>query len=271
MFVVLVKLAGHGVSARTMSWATEGFSAITSVLALVLLFICLQFRLSRAHASAYGRAHARPWVHVTKKSPWSKKSASPATPNAPNPRQAHPGTRRSGVHGKGVFAVQDIAEGETLIEYVGEIISWQEAQDRHPHDPADPNHTFYFSLEDGRVIDAKHGATPHAGSIHSCDGNCETDEVDGRVFIKALRNIAAGEELSYDYGLIIDERYTKTQGRVPVLVWYPGVPGHLLSPKPRRSDERRAAEGAKAPAGSVGASFCRRSHLGSGSAPAAGL
>ena len=37
-------------------------------------------------------------------------------------------TRRSGVHGKGVFAVQDIAEGETLIEYVGEIISWDEAQ-----------------------------------------------------------------------------------------------------------------------------------------------
>ncbi|MEY3613480.1 MAG: hypothetical protein RJB14_3202, partial [Pseudomonadota bacterium] len=32
--------------------------------------------------------------------------------------------RRSGVHGKGVFALQDIAEGETIIEYVGEIISW---------------------------------------------------------------------------------------------------------------------------------------------------
>ena len=30
--------------------------------------------------------------------------------------------RRSGVHGKGVFAVTDIAEGETIIEYVGEII-----------------------------------------------------------------------------------------------------------------------------------------------------
>ena len=35
-------------------------------------------------------------------------------------------TRRSGVHGKGVFALQDIAEGETIIEYVGEIISWEE-------------------------------------------------------------------------------------------------------------------------------------------------
>ena len=48
-------------------------------------------------------------------------------------------TRRSGVHGKGMFAVQDLAEGETLIEYVGEIISWKEALRRHPHDPTDPN------------------------------------------------------------------------------------------------------------------------------------
>ncbi len=107
-------------------------------------------------------------------------------------------TRRSGVHGKGVFAVQDIAEGETIIEYVGEVISWQEAQDRHPHDPKDPNHTFYFSLEDGNVIDALYGGNSSRWINHSCDGNCDADEEDGRVFIKALRNIKAGEELNYD-------------------------------------------------------------------------
>ena len=63
-------------------------------------------------------------------------SKKPAT--APSSRRIQ--TRRSGVHGKGVFAVQDIAAGETLIEYVGEIISWDEAQERHPHDPKDPGH-----------------------------------------------------------------------------------------------------------------------------------
>ncbi len=57
---------------------------------------------------------------------------SPKTPSAAGRRIQ---TRRSGVHGKGVFAVQDIAEGETIIEYVGEIIRWTEAQRRHPHDP----------------------------------------------------------------------------------------------------------------------------------------
>src|SRR3954452_13651772 len=36
---------------------------------------------------------------------------------------------------------------------------------------------------------------------HSCDPNCETDEVKGRVWIRAIRNIAANEELTYDYNL----------------------------------------------------------------------
>ena len=117
-------------------------------------------------------------------------------------------TRRSGVHGKGVFAVQPIAQGEKVIEYVGEVITWKEADRRHPHNPKDPNHTFYFHLDDKHVIDALHGGNSSRWINHSCDPNCEADEVDGRVFIKALRSIKAGEELSYNYGLTIDERYT---------------------------------------------------------------
>ena len=116
--------------------------------------------------------------------------------------------RRSGVHGKGVYALQAIAADQTLIEYTGEVITWKEALRRHPHDPAQPDHTFYFHIEDGRVIDANVGGNASRWINHSCDPNCEADEVDGRVFIKALRPIKAGEELSYNYGLTIDERYT---------------------------------------------------------------
>ena len=118
-------------------------------------------------------------------------------------------TRRSTVHGNGVFAVQDLAEGETLIEYKGQVISWKEALRRHPHDPAQPNHTFYFHIDDGRVIDGNVEGNAARWINHSCEPNCEADEVDGRVYIKALRNIAAGEELNYDYGLVIDEPYTE--------------------------------------------------------------
>ncbi len=141
-------------------------------------------------------------------------------------------TRRSGVHGKGVFAVQDIAEGETIMEYVGEVISWDEAQERHPHDPKDPNHTFYFSLDNGDVIDALYGGNSSRWINHSCDGNCEADEVEGRVYIKARRNIAAGEELNYDYGLILEERYTpKLKAEYPCWCGAKTCRGTLLAPK----------------------------------------
>ena len=143
--------------------------------------------------------------------------------------------RRSGVHGKGVFAVTDIAEGETLIEYVGQTISWEEAQAKHPHDPSDPNHTFYFHIDEQRVIDAKLGGNSSRWINHACDPNCEADEVDGRIFIKALRNIPAGEELHYDYGLIIDERYTpKLKAEYPCWCGSPKCRGTLLAPKRRR-------------------------------------
>ncbi len=142
--------------------------------------------------------------------------------------------RRSGVHGKGVFALQDIAEGETLIEYVGEIISWDEAQDRHPHDPKDPNHTFYFHVNEDKVIDALHGGNSSRWINHSCDPNCEADEENERIFIKALRNIHAGEELNYDYGLIIDEPYTKKlKAEYPCWCGAKNCRGTLLSPKDR--------------------------------------
>ncbi len=142
--------------------------------------------------------------------------------------------RRSGVHGKGVFALQDLAEGETLIEYVGEIISWDEAQDRHPHDPKDPNHTFYFHVNEDKVIDALHGGNSSRWINHSCDPNCEADEDNERIFIKAIRNIKAGEELNYDYGLIIDEPYTKKlKAEYPCWCGAKNCRGTLLSPKDR--------------------------------------
>lgn len=117
--------------------------------------------------------------------------------------------RRSGVHGKGVFAARPVQAGERLLEYKGERISWKEAVRRHPHNPDEPNHTFYFALEDGRVIDGNVDGNSARWINHSCAPNCEAEEIDGRVFIQALRDISLDEELFYDYGLVIDERQTK--------------------------------------------------------------
>ena len=155
---------------------------------------------------------------------------------APDTRRIQ--TRRSGVHGKGVFALADLAEGETIIEYAGEVITWKEALRRHPHDPADPNHTFYFHIDDKHVIDGKAGGNSSRWINHACKPNCEADEDGGRVFIKALKNIKAGAELFYDYGLIIDARHTKK-----LLAEYPcwcgakKCRGTLLAPKEKSKDK----------------------------------
>ncbi|WP_322469778.1 SET domain-containing protein-lysine N-methyltransferase [Hydrogenophaga sp. SNF1] len=163
------------------------------------------------------------------------------TPRKPSARSASPAkssdarriqTRRSGVHGKGVFALVDIAPGETLIEYTGEVITWAEALDRHPHDPSDPNHTFYFHIDEEHVIDAKYGGNSARWINHSCKPNCEADIEDGRVFIRSLRAIEAGEELFYDYGLVIDEPLTpKLKAQYPCWCGAKKCRGTLLAPK----------------------------------------
>ena len=117
--------------------------------------------------------------------------------------------RRSDVHGTGVFALGEFAAGEAIIEYVGEVISMQEAIRRHPHDPLQPNHTFYFHLDDAHVIDALHGGNDARWINHSCRPNCEPLETQGRIFIHALRRIWKGEELTFDYDLFSDEPMTE--------------------------------------------------------------
>jgi len=152
--------------------------------------------------------------------------------------------RQSGVHGKGVFALKDIPKGETIIEYVGEIISAQEAEDRHPHDPKDPNHTFYFQVDDDRVIDALHGGNSARWINHCCTPNCRPEVDEGRVFIKAKKNITAGEELNYDYGLIIDEPITKK-----LIAQYPcwcGSPKCRKTLLAKNSNSRKAKDKEKA-------------------------
>jgi SET domain-containing protein len=163
------------------------------------------------------------------------------TPRKPAARQKSPArsgdarriqTRRSGVHGKGVFALVDIPEGETLIEYTGEVITWAEALDRHPHDPSDPNHTFYFHIDEEHVIDAKYGGNSARWINHSCKPNCEADIEDGRVFIRSKRDIKAGDELFYDYGLVIDEPLTpKLKAQYPCWCGAKKCRGTLLAPR----------------------------------------
>lgn len=138
--------------------------------------------------------------------PAVKGAADQATGSAKGARTQ---VRDSGVHGKGVYAVRPIGAGERVLEYRGEIISWPEALARHPHDPSQPNHTFYFHLSDGHVIDGKHKGNSAKWINHSCEPNLEAEQRGDRVFLNALRDIEPGEELFFDYGLVLDARITE--------------------------------------------------------------
>ena len=67
---------------------------------------------------------------------------------------------------------------------------------------------------------------------HACAPNCETEDDGGRIFIKALRDIAPGEELFFDYRLVIDERYTaKLKKAYACRCGAPDCRGTMLGPK----------------------------------------
>ena len=120
--------------------------------------------------------------------------------------------RNSAIHGRGVFAATAIRKGTSVIEYRGERVDWAEALERPDTDPDNPFHTFFFSLDDGRVIDAAVGGNAARWINHSCAPNCESEEdEEGKVFIHALRKIAKGEELTYDYRLKVDDELTKKE------------------------------------------------------------
>ena len=143
--------------------------------------------------------------------------------------------RRSAIHGRGVFATETIPRGERIIEYKGQRVSWDEAMKRPDSDPDNPAHTFLFELEDGRVIDARVRGNAARWINHSCAPNCITFEDDnGHVFIQAKRKINPGEELSYDYKLIVDGRMSKKErASYACRCGKRGCRGTLLNPQRR--------------------------------------
>jgi hypothetical protein len=150
--------------------------------------------------------------------------------------------RTSPIHGTGVFAIRRIRTGTRIIEYVGERVSHAEADRRYQRKDANDNHTFLFIVDRRTVIDAGVGGNAARFINHSCAPNCETVIEDRRVFIYALRDIAAGEELAYDY--LIQREPDDPPDVEAVFRCCCGAPvcrGTMLAPKgmPRRN---RAAE-----------------------------
>ena len=103
--------------------------------------------------------------------------------------------RSSAIHAAGCYTTTPIRKGVRVAEYTGPRLSKAEADTRYDETPI----TYLFGLGDGTVVIDGHCMAMFIN--HSCDPNCETHEENGRVWIKAIRTIAAGEEITYDYCL----------------------------------------------------------------------
>ena len=116
-------------------------------------------------------------------------------------------TRRSKIHGTGVFATRRIRPGRLLIAYLGQVIKTAAARKRYAKGP----HTFLFHLEDDRYVDAAIGGNDARFINHSCDPNCAPEMLDGAIWIRSIRNIQPGVELSYDYALVLEKGSSRKQ------------------------------------------------------------
>ncbi|WP_308495430.1 SET domain-containing protein [Duganella flavida] len=151
---------------------------------------------------------------------------------------------RSSVHGNGVFARRDIVPGERVVEYAGREITWEEAQIRAEVQGGPHNHTFFFSLANGNVIDGGDHGNEARFINHSCEPNCEAiEEENGTIFIYALHDIKQDEELSYSYPLIYEGRHTAAIKReFACRCGALKCSGTMLAPKPRKRNPKPKAK-----------------------------
>jgi uncharacterized protein len=111
----------------------------------------------------------------------------------------------SAIHGRGMVASRAIPAGTRVIEYVGEKVSKAEADRRDAARVAQRSGgadgcVYLFELNARHDVDGDVPWNTARFINHSCAANCEPQIVRGRIWIIALRDIEAGEELTYDYG-----------------------------------------------------------------------
>lgn len=143
--------------------------------------------------------------------------------------------RRSAIQGRGAFAIRPIRRGTRIIEYVGECITPAEADRRYDDSGMGRHHTFLFSVDKRKVIDAAVGGNEARFINHSCAPNCEAVDERRRIYIEAIRDIAPGEELTYDYAYERDGTEDEEWERLYVCkCGAPTCRGTILAPPKKR-------------------------------------
>ncbi len=140
---------------------------------------------------------------------------------------------RSDIHGHGVYARVAIPAGYVLIEYRGERITKAESARREARRldlvrRGRDISTMSFRLNQRYDIDGRRHGNLSRYINHSCAPNCRADKRRGRIWIVTARDIAEGEEISFDYGF----RFRHWASN-PCRCGAPGCPGFIVEASQR--------------------------------------
>ena len=119
--------------------------------------------------------------------------------------------KNSKLHGKGLFARENIKAGTNIIEYIGEKITKAqsdkiaEIQLKKAEKNKDEGQVYIFTLNDKYDINGNVSYNKARLMNHSCDPNCDTDIIDNKIWIRSFKDVRKGQELTYDYGFAFDK------------------------------------------------------------------
>lgn len=131
---------------------------------------------------------------------------------------------KSPIHDWGLYAMELIPAGDMVIEYVGEVVRQQVADEREKQYERQGNFsTYLFRVDDDLVVDATHKGNIARLMNHCCTPNCNakilTLNGEKRIVLFAKSPIRPGEELTYDYKF---QSSADDEDAIPCLCGSPG-------------------------------------------------
>ncbi|MCC7469811.1 MAG: SET domain-containing protein [Bacteroidetes bacterium] len=106
--------------------------------------------------------------------------------------------------GMGLKTKKDFKKGQKIIEYIG--------IKKKNKDVEEDTTKYLFDLDKNYTIDGSPRWNIARYINHSCRPNAESDVIKGQIWIKAIKNIKAGDEITYDYGKEYFNEFIKPYG-----------------------------------------------------------
>ena len=109
----------------------------------------------------------------------------------------------SKVEGKGLFARIDIPHDIDFVEYEGTRVTRTEGENL-----AAEGNNYIFTLDRRECIDGSVFWNLARYANHSCSPNARSVKINGKIYLRSIRAIIKGEEITYNYGYAL-KNYSK--------------------------------------------------------------